>query len=97
MFVLSNFPTMRFIILSKYNYELIFNCDLSIILGFKNCVLLSDKINKVTKVPNITRNVDKVQIHCSLVDSSIVDVVRSDVLWTLALNTKPGCLIVELS
>jgi hypothetical protein len=40
--------------------------------------------------------VDKIQVHCSLVDSSIVNGVRSDVIWTFASNTEPGCLIVEI-
>lgn len=94
--VSSNPATMRFVILLKDNYEFKFNSDLSIILGFENDVKLSDKINEGTKVPNITRNVDKIQVHCSLVDSSIVNGARSDVIWTFAPNTEPGCLIVEI-
>ena len=55
---------MRFVIFSKNNYEFKFNNDLSIILGFENDVILSDKINQGAKAPNIARSMDKIQFHC---------------------------------
>ena len=59
-------------------------------LGYENQAELSSKNNKVTKVPNIVNNVDKIQIHSSLVDSSIVNGnAPSNVIWRIAPKTEP--------
>ena len=88
--------TMGFVMLLNNNYEFKFKSDLSTVLGFENDVILSDKINEGTKVPNITRNVYKIQVHCSLVNSPIVNGVLSYVIWTFEPNAKSGCLIVKI-
>ena len=50
--VSSNPATMIFVILLKNNYGFKFNNDLSIILSVENDIILSDKTNEGTKVPN---------------------------------------------
>ena len=88
---------MKFVIILKENYKFWFNSDLCFILGFENEAELSSKYNEGTKVPNITRNVDKIHIHCSLVDSSIVNGnTTSDVIWSFAPKTEPGTLLCEI-
>ena len=62
---------MKLVINLKENYKCHFNSDLCFILRFKNEAELSSKYNEGTIVPNITRNVDKIYIHYSLVGSSI--------------------------
>ena len=57
---------MKFVIILKEDYKFHSNSDLCFILGFENEAKLSSKYNEGTKVPNITRNVDKVNIHCPL-------------------------------
>ena len=92
----SNLAIMKVAIILKENYKFQFNSDFSIILGFENEAKLSSKYNEGTKVPNITRNVDKIQIHWSLVDSSIVNGnTTSDVIWSSAPKTEPGTLLCE--
>ena len=91
----SNPASMRFVIILQEKYIFRFNSDLYQILGFEKESEISKKINEGTKLPNITRSVDKIQIHCSLVNSSIVNKSKSDVIWTFVPNTEPGCQIVE--
>ena len=81
----------------KDNYKFRFNSDLYFILGFENEADLRSKFNEGTKVLNISRNVDKIHIHCSLVDRSIVNGIRtSDVIWTFAPKTEPGTLLCKI-
>ena len=56
---------MKLVILLKDCYKFKFDSDLSIIFGFENNITLSDKISKNTKVPDVTRNFDKIQVFCS--------------------------------
>ena len=60
----SNLATMKFVIILKQNYIFWFNSDSCYILGFENEAELSSKYNEGTKVPNITKNVDLIHIHC---------------------------------
>ena len=54
--------------------------------------------NEGTKVPDITRNNDKIYIHCSLVVSSIVNGnTNSDVICSFAPKTEPRALLCEIS
>jgi len=58
---------------------------------------LSSKYKEGTKVPNITRNANKIYIHCSLVDSSIVNRNQtSNMIWSFLLRTEPGTLLFEI-
>ena len=74
----SNLVTMKFTIILKENYSLSLNYFLNkfglivicvLFLRFENGAELSSKYNEATKVPNTTRNVDKIHIHSSLVGS----------------------------
>ena len=77
----SNLSKMKFVIIFKGYYRFRFNCDICVILVFENEAELSSKYNEGTKVANIARNIDDIHIHCSLVDSSIVNGnARSDVI-----------------
>ena len=69
----TNLATIKFVIILKENYKFLFNSDICFILGFENEAKLSIKYDDGIKVLNITRNGDIIHIHCSLVDSSIVN------------------------
>ena len=92
-----NLATIKFVIILKRKYKFWFNSDLCFIFGFENEAELSSKYNESAKVPNATRNSDRIHIHCSLVDRSIVNGIRtSDVIWTFAPKTEPGTLLCKI-
>ena len=90
----TNLEKIKFVIILKENYKFRFKSDLCFILGFENEPELSSTYNEVTKVPNITRNVDKIHIHCSLVDSKIMNWNATfDVISSFSPKTQPGTLL----
>jgi len=75
---------MKFDAILKENYKFRFKSDSCSILGFENEAELSIKYSEGTKVPYYTRNVDKMRIYCSIVDSSIVNGdTTSDMIWSI--------------
>ncbi len=63
----------------RNNYELNISSDFNEILGYDKGVLSSGNHIGV-RVPNITRSVDTICIHCSLVTRAVTD-ERSDVIY----------------
>ena len=64
-------------------------CDL---LGFDKTVY-EERINHAPKIGNITRDVDRILIHCSIVDQSYKNNKMSDVIYSFAPNVSPGSMI----
>jgi len=95
--ILSNLATRKFVIILKGNYKFRFTSDFCFILGFENEAKLTSKHNKGTKLCNITRNVDTIHIHFSLVDSSIVNGNTTfNVIWSLTPKIEPEMLLREI-
>jgi len=65
-------------------------CEL---LGFTP-IVYTDKINYATKIGNITRGVDRLLIHCSLVSNSYQNNQASDILYSFCPTGPPGSLIM---
>ncbi|KAL9954527.1 hypothetical protein ACROYT_G042077 [Oculina patagonica] len=78
--------TYRVIILIANDYELdLSEGNLSELIGF-NKKILNDMNNVGDRVPNLTRGVDWIYIHCDLISRS-VDNIADDVLYTLSTST----------
>ncbi|KAL9963729.1 hypothetical protein ACROYT_G027263 [Oculina patagonica] len=78
--------TYRVIILIANDYELdLGEGNLSELIGF-NKKILNDMNNVGDRVPNLTRGVDWIYIHCDLI-SRAVDNIADDVLYTLSTST----------
>ncbi|KAL9954500.1 hypothetical protein ACROYT_G042048 [Oculina patagonica] len=78
--------TYRVIILIANDYELdLSEGNLSELIGF-NKKILNDMNNVGDRVPNLTRGVDWIYIHCDLISRS-VDNIADDILYTLSTST----------
>ncbi|KAL9976398.1 hypothetical protein ACROYT_G013696 [Oculina patagonica] len=78
--------TYRVTILIANDYELDLSAgDFSELIGFEKKIL-NDTNNVGDHVPNLTRGVDWIYIHCDLV-SRAVDNIEDDVLYTLSTST----------
>lgn len=61
------------------------------LLGFDNKIY--KEINYATKIGNITKQIDQILIHCSLVSSSYQNNLKSDVIYAFTPNISPRSLI----
>ncbi|KAL9989206.1 hypothetical protein ACROYT_G003730 [Oculina patagonica] len=78
--------TYRVTILIANDYELdLSEGDFSELIGFEKKIL-NDTNNVGDHVPNLTRGVDWIYIHCDLI-SRAVDNIADDVLYTLSTST----------
>lgn len=78
--------TYRVTILIANDYELdLREGDFSDLIGFEKKIL-NDANNVGDHVPNLTRGVDWIYVHCDLV-SRAVDNIEDDVLYTLSTST----------
>jgi hypothetical protein len=82
-----NYATNRFmlIIRDKY-YEIDFSHGkIHELLGFDKKIY-KEGINYATKIGNITKDIDQILIHCSLVSSSYQNNLKSDVIQCIFFN-----------
>jgi hypothetical protein len=62
------------------------------LLGFDKKIY-KEGINYATKIGNITKDIDQILIHCSLVSSSYQNNLKSDVIYAFTPNISPRSLI----
>lgn len=85
--------TSRCILKLKPGYKIDFSeGKLNEILGFEAKII--DKTDTEGKFPiNITNGIDRILIHCSLVEKSYLRNVKSDVIYSFVPETPPSSLI----
>ena len=79
-------------ILSSSNH-IVFNCELNTLLGFTK-TRYSEGTHKSEKPVMITTT-DKVHLKCDCVDSSIVNGIREQILFSFNLSAPPGYKIIK--
>ncbi|KAJ3648749.1 hypothetical protein Zmor_020527 [Zophobas morio] len=62
------------------------------LLGFDKKIY-KQGINYATKIGNITKDIDQILIHCSLISSSYQNNLKSDVIYAFTPNISPRSLI----
>jgi hypothetical protein len=89
-----NYATNRFmLIIRDIDYEIDFSHGkIYELLGFDKKIYKSG-INYATKIGNITKDIDQILIHCSLVSSSYQNNLKSDVIYAFTPNISPRSLI----
>jgi hypothetical protein len=89
-----NYATNRFmLIIRDKDYEIDFSHGkIYELLGFDKKIYKSG-INYATKIGNITKDIDQILIHCSLVSSSYQNNLKSDVIYAFTPNISPRSLI----
>ena len=50
-------------------------------IGF-NKVILKDRVNNSVRMPNIAQNTEILNVHCDLVNDSLVDGFQSDIIYS---------------
>jgi hypothetical protein len=89
-----NYATNRFmLIIRDKDYEIDFSHGkIHELLGFDKKIY-KEGINYATKIGNITKDIDQILIHCSLVSSSYQNNLKSDVIYAFTPNISPRSLI----
>ena len=78
--------TFRVIITLKENYQLdLTKSNFNDLIGYDK-VILKDKVNIGPRVPNLSQDTDLLNIHCDLVNSSLVDGVESDIIFSFSTS-----------
>ncbi|EFA12246.1 hypothetical protein TcasGA2_TC006912 [Tribolium castaneum] len=100
-----NYATNRFmLIIRDKDYEIDFSHGkIHELLGFDKKIYsrrpkaasaaAKEGINYATKIGNITKDIDQILIHCSLVSSSYQNNLKSDVIYAFTPNISPRSLI----
>jgi len=89
-----NSATNRFmIIINDSTYKV----DLSVgklyaLLGF-NPKIYDERVNYGSRIANITNDIDRILIHCSVVSGSYKNNQKSDIIYTFSPNISPGGMI----
>jgi hypothetical protein len=74
------------LIIRDIDYEIDFSHGkIHELLGFDKKIY-KEGINYATKIDNITKDIDQILIHCSLVSSSYQNNLKSDVIYRVILN-----------
>ena len=83
--------TFRVIITLKQNYELdLRSSDFYDLIGFDKKIV-KDSRNIGTKVPNLSQGTDILNIHCDLVNDSLVDGIEGDIIYSFSTSVlKPS-------
>jgi hypothetical protein len=89
-----NYATNRFmLIIRDKDYEIDFSHGkIYELLGFDKKIY-KEGINYATKIGNITKDIDQILIHCSLVSFSYQNNLKSDVIYAFTPNISPRSLI----
>ena len=75
----------------KTNYQLdLTKCNFCELIGFDKRVLTAGS-NVGTKVPNLSQDTDILNIHCDLINDSLVDGEESDIIYSFSTSVlKPS-------
>ena len=86
--ILFDLTTYKVFIKLDENYQIDFagSGNFNDLLGFEKKLLKGSAFGDF--LPNITNSIDNIYLNCSLLNNSIVDGKRSDVLFTFPTNTK---------
>ena len=78
--------TFRVTVTLATNYQLdLTQSDFNDLIGFSKKVL-KDSVNIGDRVPNLSQDTDILNIHCDLVNSSLVDGDESDIIYTFSTS-----------
>jgi hypothetical protein len=84
------------LIIRDIDYEIDFSHGkIHELLGFDKKIY-KEGINYATKIDNITKDIDQILIHCSLVSSSYQNNLKSDVIYYWG-HGKLGRCVIQLS
>ena len=88
-----NYATNRFmLIIRDIDCEIDFSHGkIHELLGFDKKIY-KQGINYATKIGNITKDIDQILIHCSLISSSYQNNLKSDVIYAFTPNISPRSL-----
>ena len=83
--------TFRVTVTLASNYQLdLTQSDFNDLIGF-NKKVLKDVVNIGDRVPNLSQDTDILNIHCDLVNSSLVDGDETDIIYTFSTSVlKPS-------
>ena len=90
--ILFDFSTYKVFIKLDENYQIDFtgSGNFHNVLGFEKKLLKGTAFGDF--LPNITNSIDNIYLKCSLLSDSIIDGIRSNVLFTFPTNTKTRAL-----
>lgn len=78
--------TFRVTVTLANNYQLdLTHSDFNDLVGFDKKVL-KDKVNIGPRVPNLSQDTDILNVHCDLVNSSLVDGGESDIIYSFSTS-----------
>ena len=81
-----NETTFRVTITMKENYQLdLTKSNFYELIGFDK-VIIKDKVSIGPRVPDLSQDTDILNIHCDLVNSSLVDGVESDIIYSFSTS-----------
>ena len=79
--------TFKLTITLKTNYQLeLTKSNFYELIGFDKKVLTTDGSNVGAKVPNLSQDTDILNIHCDLVNDSLVDGEESDIIYSFSTS-----------
>ena len=81
-----NKTTLRVTITMKENYQLdLTKSNFYELIGYDK-EIIKDKVSIGSRVPNLSQDTDILNIHCDLVNTSLVDGVESDILFSFSTS-----------
>lgn len=87
--IVPNFSTLRVRIEVSNSYEVDLTVsDLNDLLGFDKIIV--DSTQEGSKVANINRGINTLQLHCDIISSSYQNEITTDLLYSFVPNTPPG-------
>ena len=70
----------------KQNYQLdLTKSDFYELIGFDKKII-KDRTNVGSKLPNLSQDTDMLNIHCDLINDSLVDGVESDIIYSFSTS-----------
>ena len=86
-----NETTFRVIITMKENYQLdLTKSDFYELIGYDKKII-KDKVSIGPRVPNLSQDAEILNVHCDLVNTSLVDGVESDIIYSFSTSIlKPS-------
>ena len=86
--ILFDYSTYKVFIQLNENYQIDFagSGNFNELLGFEKKTLKGSAFGDF--LPNITNSTDNIYLRCSLLSDSIIDGIRSNILFTFSTNTK---------
>ncbi len=85
--------TLRCVVRLKPGHKVDFSSgELHEISGFESKIIYKDKTDIKYSI-NISKGIDRILIHSSLVENSYLNYVKSDVIYSSVPETSPGSLL----